>query len=132
MGAAIRQVEPAFAQLGGSDPDVDRRLGKALSRKARKSLEAPARAALRQQGPVDPAAVLAGARMSGDRAGLLLCGDAGVALSVVLREEAGRGADSPAAIAGALASKAELQDLVRFALSDEHFALRARLKMSVA
>lgn len=69
---------------------------------------------------------------TGNRAGLLACADLGLAARLVLRESGKDVPDDPGAIAPELlrahAAKAgPLADLLRFALSDDYFALRRSL-----
>jgi hypothetical protein len=69
---------------------------------------------------------------SGNRAGLLMCGDLRVAARILLREQA------PDAAAGAEAMREQarnagpLRELLRFAVSDEYFVLRECLGTSVS
>ncbi len=130
LGGVIRIAAPEFALLGKPDAELTRRLRKAMSGKALRSLEAlgPELSRLRT---LDLSAWLRGALASADRAGALLCGDAGVALQVMLRDDA-QGARRPegtAALADAIRGRRDLEDLLEFALSDDLFRLRAKLRL---
>lgn len=131
LGGAIRIAVPQFALLGKTDPELTRRLRKAMSGKAVRALEALAPELSRLRS-LDLTAWLRGALASADRAGALLCGDAGIALQVLLRGEARAHLklDSPAAVAGAVRGRREIAELLDFAVSDEYFRLRAKLRIA--
>ncbi len=71
---------------------------------------------------------------TGNRAGLLVCGDLRVATQIVLAESeaAGGGAEAgPAQLKDAARKPGPLRDLLRYALSEEYFGLRESLGTSV-
>jgi tetratricopeptide (TPR) repeat protein len=130
LGDCIRVVVPDFDALGQRDDARVRTLRKLLPRKALRALEEPAREVA--QGPVpDLGRTLQGLFASGNRAGLLVCGDPAVALTMVLREDpsfaAGRAPESQESIVRAVRERADLGALLNFAVSEELFALRDRV-----
>lgn len=126
VAAAVRSVVPAHP---GEDV-LARRLAKAMSRRARRALERPARALAKGVATnVDGWAAAAAA--TADRAGLVLCGDVPTALHAILRTAAGEPVEGPAAAAAARTRPDALALLV-FAASEEHFALRQRLRLAIA
>ena len=129
LGDCVRVVVPGFEGLGRRDDGRVRTLKKLLPRRVVRMLEEPARAL--DRGPVpDVGLTLHGLYASANRAGLLSCGDPAVALSMVLREDPGfvpSRAESPEAMAAAVLERADLRDLVSFAVSEELFALRERV-----
>jgi hypothetical protein len=132
LGAAIRLVEPAYAGTGAVAPELERRLARALSRKARRALEETARLAAGVRAPFSPEALARSAERSADRAGLLLAGDPGVALGLLLRDGAGARPETTEAIAAAGVGRPDLVELLLFAVSEEHLRLRVRLGLAVA
>ncbi len=117
-------------------PDLPKRLQKALPRRQRKALEE----LLKQRAPdlarvPDYAAYLRGVEHSANRAGLALSNDLANAIMHLSREipelESKR-FNSTEEIAGALARQPSLCELLRFAVSEEYFILRGRLKLSIA
>jgi hypothetical protein len=71
---------------------------------------------------------------TGNRAGLLMCGDLGTAAHVIMRETAGNGASDPTPelVRARAAEPGPLRELLRYAVSEEYFALRASLGTAVA
>jgi tetratricopeptide (TPR) repeat protein len=132
VGAAIRLVEPAFAGAGAPDPALERRLSRALSRKAARALVEPARLAAGSRGPFVPEAPIGGAARSADRAGLLLAGDPGAALGLLLADGTAGRPETAAAIAAAGRGRPDAAELLRFAVSEEHLRLRVRLGLALA
>jgi len=121
---------PEFDALGQRDDGRVRTLRKLLPRKALRALEEPARELA--GGPVpDLRRTLQGLFASGNRAGLLVCGDPAVALTMVLREDpafaAGRTPESQETIVRAVRERADLRALLNFAVSEELFTLRDRV-----
>ena len=130
LGDCIRLVVPEFDGLGRRDEGRIRTLRKLLSRKALRALEEPAREIAR--GPVpDLAKTLQGLFASGNRAGLLICGDPAVALTMVLREDPAftqaRATESQESILRAVRERADLRALLTFSVSEELFTLRERV-----
>lgn len=64
---------------------------------------------------------------TGNRAGLLLCLDLRAAALAVLRAEKLEGPPSGAALRGLAKENEALRELIRFAISDDYFALRVKL-----
>jgi hypothetical protein len=132
LAAAVRQAVPGFTGIGEPGEGLVRQVGKALPRKLRRPIEqlSPALAA-------DQTGVIAwyGAmHATADRAGLLLAGDLPSALTLALRD----GAPAPPhpetaeELRAAVESRPDLQALLRFAASEDHFRLRQKLKMAIA
>jgi tetratricopeptide (TPR) repeat protein len=133
LGSAIRIFAPQSRWLGKPDEGQTRQLNKALSRRARKALEAAVQSLAAQAKAPDLEQVLDGLTFSEDRAGLLLSGDVSVALSLVPRQDSPAGGTPPDQatdeIVHAILRQPRLEQLLRFALSDEHFELRQKLTM---
>jgi hypothetical protein len=130
LGDCIRVVVPEFDALGRRDDARVRALRKLLPRKALRALDEPAREVA--GGPVpDLRRMLQGLFASGNRAGLLVCGDPAVALTMVLREDpafaAGRAPESQESIVRAVQERADLRALLNFSVSEELFTLRDRV-----
>jgi tetratricopeptide (TPR) repeat protein len=131
VAAAVRVVVPSYAGLGRPSDELLRRVGRALSRRARRTLEEPARALAVLPSPPDLAAWAQAAAATADRAGLVLSGDLPSALGVLLRDADGRAPQGARAIAAARA-RPEARALLVFASTDAHFALRQRLRVAIA
>ena len=130
VAALVRLVVPGWTGAGRQDEDVARRMARALSRKGRKAIEAPARALAAQRGGIDLAAFRVAATSTADRAGLVLCGDVPTALALIVREPGAR-AEAPEIVADAQ-RREETRALLAFAAEEAHFALRQRLRVAVA
>ncbi|XXF81048.1 Adventurous gliding motility protein K [Myxococcaceae bacterium GXIMD 01537] len=133
FGNSIRIHAPQFSALGRRNDEAVKQLRKAYSRKAIKALEEPAMA-LGNATKVEMGALVESLSWSADRAGLLLCVDIGVGLSLVLREDptfAAAKVDSPEPILQAVRAREDLKDLVTFSVSDDFFRLRQRLGLSL-
>jgi tetratricopeptide (TPR) repeat protein len=130
VAAAVRQVEPGWAGAGQPSEDLVRRVGRALSRKARKALEGPARALARGRGAIDLAALRVAASSTADRAGLVLCGDVPTAIALLVREPGARAAGDE--IVAEARGREETRALLSFATDEAHFQLRQRLRVAVA
>jgi tetratricopeptide (TPR) repeat protein len=128
LAAAVRQIVPGYQGLGVPPEAMSRAVARALPRRVRRALEAPARAVAAGPAP-DVAAFHAALRSTADRVGLLLAGDVAAALALVLREG---GPVAPGAVAAAARARAELHQLLRFAVSEEHLGLRQRLRLAIA
>ncbi|MBI2392431.1 MAG: tetratricopeptide repeat protein [Deltaproteobacteria bacterium] len=118
---AATAIAAAVAPFGGTLPvvdgeDLERRLGKAIDRVSRRSLESLAR----KVAPFDPEAFARAIEQGAVRVAYLLTGDLGSALTSVRRVERIHVADvgRPGTTTG---------DLMRFALGDDAIALRRRL-----
>jgi hypothetical protein len=79
LGNAVRVVAPSFNRLGKPDPDMTKRLKKAMSGKAIKALEGVV-GELERAKTLDVGVWLQASSWSADRAGLLLSGDIAAAL----------------------------------------------------
>ncbi|HET6981409.1 MAG TPA: tetratricopeptide repeat protein, partial [Myxococcaceae bacterium] len=130
LGDCIRLVVPGFEGLGRRDEERIRTLRKLLPRKALRALEEPARQVA--DGPVpDLGKTLQGLFASGNRAGLLVCGDPAVALTMVLREDpafsASKAPESKESVLHAVRDRADLRALLTFSVSEELFTLRDKV-----
>lgn len=130
LGNSVRISEPEWMELGRRSEEQSKQLRKAYSRRALKVLEEAAGALVAQPQAPSLEATVAGLAFSGDRAGLLLCADVAAGLGLMLREEAPPGAPKPETAEATLAAvreRADVRELVPFALSDDFFRLRQRL-----
>jgi tetratricopeptide (TPR) repeat protein len=133
LGASLRASNVDIPRFGTNDPDFTKRVRKALPNKVLKELE-QLRPAL-ERGKLDVATFAQGLNYSADRAGLLFSGDVAGSLNLLLREDPQVG---PAKIEGfeqlhALAARrADLRELMNFAISDDFFRLRQRMRMAIA
>jgi len=133
FGNSVRIFAPQFTALGRNNEEQVRQFRRAYSRKALKSLE-PAALELGPQPRVELEPVMEGFGFSADRAGLLMCGDVSVGLTLVLREDpnfASMRLDNPEPLLQALRERADLKQLLSYALSDDFLRLRQRLGFTV-
>lgn len=133
LGNSVRIHLPDWEGLGRRNDEHSRQLRKAYSRKALKLLEEPAHAVAGAAKP-QLEAVVQGLMFSADRAGLLVAADLNAALGLIVREEAQQGhpkADSAEAVAGIVQQRADLKELIAFAVSDDFFRLRQRLGIAL-
>jgi hypothetical protein len=70
---------------------------------------------------IDVAAWAAGAQLTANRAGLLVCGDLSSAIAAVSADPGGKG----------LTAEEAVQDLIRWNVSSEHLALREQLGLAI-
>ena len=133
FGNAIRVHVQQFNGLGRRNDETTKQLKKAFSRKAMKASEGPAQT-LSEQSKIDVAAVDA-LGFSADRAGLLVCGDPSVGLTMVLREDpnivANRQDGTTDGILQAVRERADLKALLSWLLTDDFFRLRQRIGLSL-
>jgi hypothetical protein len=133
FGAAARAVSPEFNRLGTANPELTKRVRKALPGRALKALEAPVQALASMRG-VDLAAWVGAIPLTADRFGLLGSGDVIAGLNLLLREDpsiAGKRLDTSEAMIAAMAERRDLQELIGFVLSDDHFRLRGKMKIAL-
>jgi hypothetical protein len=131
LAAAMRQIVPAFATFGRPSDELVRRVGRALTRRARRALEGPARAVALLPAAPDLAAWATAAGATADRAGLVLAGDLPAALGVLLRDPDGRSPQGARAVSAARA-RPDARALLVFASTEAHFVLRQRLRVAIA
>jgi tetratricopeptide (TPR) repeat protein len=131
IGAAIRIFAPSLRLLGHPTDELTKQLARNCSRKTRKALESAVEG-ISDQMSLELDRWMDGMTFSADRAGLLVSGEVSGALGLALREEtnatAERGALEPAAL---IRRRPRLEQLAAFALSDEHFELRAQVGIAV-
>ncbi|HET8539248.1 MAG TPA: tetratricopeptide repeat protein [Anaeromyxobacter sp.] len=133
--AAIRVVVPGHAPGGPADEGRVRQLAKRLSRRARRAVEEPARALAAPPAAPDLDAWRAASAATADRAGLVLCGDLSAAIAVLAREGTPRpthGAPTPAPTRETASTLPRVLAVLAFAASEEHLALRQRLRVAIA
>lgn len=133
FGSSIRIHAPQFSALGRRNEESVKQLRKAYSRKALKALEVPA-TALGDAQKVELAPWLDSLDYSADRAGLLICGDVTVGLSMVLREDpnfAGARLDSSEPVLQAVRDGERLRTLLAWSFTDDFFRLRQRLGLAL-
>jgi len=130
MAAVVCQTVPGYAGTGQPSERLVRSVGRALPRKLRKVLEEPSRALARAPAP-SVSAWQAGLSATADRIGLFFATDLVAALEVVQRE-GGVPAESLADLLAAARGRPGLRQLLLFAVSEEHFRLRQRLKLAIA
>ncbi len=131
VGAALRLVHRgAQVTVGRPDADLERKLGKLLSRKAKRQLEEL------QPGPwCSPAdggaAWVRSLRATPDRAGLALAGDVESALAAAASSEVAQ-AEPGESVSSRVRQSEALAELCSFAVSDELSQLRAALRLALA
>ncbi|PTL76885.1 tetratricopeptide repeat protein [Vitiosangium sp. GDMCC 1.1324] len=133
FGNSVRIYAPQFTALGRNNEELVKQYRRAYSRKALKALE-PAALELGPQSKVELEPVLEGLSYSADRAGMLMCGDVSVGLTMVLREDpnfATARVDQAEPLIQALRERADLQQVLSYILTDDFMRLRQRLGLSV-
>jgi hypothetical protein len=133
FGNSVRIFAPQFTALGRNNEEMVRQYRRACSRKALKALE-PAALELGPQSKVELEPVVEGFGFSADRAGLLMCGDVSVGLTLALREDptfANVRVENAEPLFQALRERADLRQLLSYALSDDFMRLRQRLGFTV-
>jgi tetratricopeptide (TPR) repeat protein len=88
----------------------------------------------RAQAKVELESALAGMAFSADRAGVLMCGDVSVGLTMVLREDpnfATARLDNAEPLLQALRERADLQQILTYVLSDDFLRLRQRVALAL-
>ncbi len=133
FGNSIRIFAPLFTALGRNNEEMVRQYRRAYSRKALKALE-PAALELGPQSKVELEPVLEGMAFSADRAGVLMCGDVSVGLTMVLREDpnfATARLDNAEPLLQALRERADLQQILTYVLSDDFLRLRQRVALAL-
>ena len=130
LGDCIRLVVPDFEGLGQRDEERIRTLRKMFSRKTLRALENPAWEVAHGKVP-DLGKTLQGLFASGNRAGLLVCGDPAIALTMVLREDpafaSSKTPEDSESVVRAVRERADLRALLTFSVSEEFFTLRDRV-----
>jgi tetratricopeptide (TPR) repeat protein len=132
LAAAVRLVRPGWSGTGEPGAGLERQVARALPRRLRRPLEALAERL--DPGRVDVIGWYASLAATADRAGLLLSGDPPAALLVSLRDGAPppQRPETGLEIRDAVRARPDLQMLLRFAASEDHFGLRQKLKLAIA
>jgi cellulose synthase operon protein C len=134
VGSAIRVVQPSARIVGKPNEDLEKKIGKALSRKARRSLEELVPTFTRPA-PDGGLPWARGLSYNADRAGLALAGDLASALTAAAAvdgaKELANGVTAESIVA-AVRGHAGLGELCRFAVTDELGQLRSFLRLAVA
>ncbi len=133
FGNSIRIYAPSFSGLGRPNEESIKQLKRAYSRKALKALEPPALEILTAS-RLDLQSTVDAFGFSAERAGLLMCGDVAVGLSMVLREDpnfSGVRVEGSDPVLQALRERLDLRELMTYALSDDFFRLRQRLGVAL-
>jgi hypothetical protein len=131
VGNAVRIFYPDYP-LGRRNDELVKQLKKAFSRKALKSLEGAA-LAMTTANDIDVVQTLEWLSWSGNRAGLLMCGDVAAGLNMILRLDANQSspkADPTEPIAPMIETRLDVRDALVFVLSDEFFKLRQKLGLA--
>ncbi|WNG46847.1 tetratricopeptide repeat protein [Archangium minus] len=134
FGNSVRIYAPQFTALGRNNEELVRQYRRAYSRKALKALE-PAALELGPQSKVELAPVLEGLSYSADRAGMLMCGDVSVGLTMVLREDpnfATARVDQAEPLLQAVRERTDIQQVLAYILTDDFLRLRQRLGLAIA
>ncbi|MGZ3460241.1 MAG: tetratricopeptide repeat protein, partial [Archangium sp.] len=133
FGNSVRIYAPHFTALGRHNEEMVKQYRRAYSRKALKALE-PAALELGPQSKVELEPVLEGLGFSADRAGVLMCGDVSVGLTLVLREDphfASARVDNAEPLLQALRERADLRQVLSYVLSEDFLRLRQQLGLSL-
>lgn len=134
LGSGVRAANPDYAGLGKRNEDTTKQVKKAMNRKALKSMEILAQQLVGKASPPDVHATIESLGWSADRAGLLLSGDVASGLGMLLRDDpnfSGVKIDSSDPVVTAIRLRPDLQEGLRYVLSDDFFRLRQRLGISL-
>lgn len=127
---------PIATYPGESLDDLAKKVNKALPRKVRKAMEELMREKAPEVAKVpDYDAYLRGSDHSANRTGLCMCNDLPQALMHLQREVPelqDKRLNTTEEIVAALSRQASFCELLRFAVSEEYFRLRTRMKFSIA
>jgi hypothetical protein len=131
IGNAVRIFSPEYP-LGRRNDEVTKQLKKSLSRKSLKALETAAM--MLATADVDVVQTLEWLAWSGNRAGLVMCGDVAAGLNLILRHDANQSsprAEPSEPVAHLVEGRLDLRDALVFVLSDEFFKLRQKLGLGL-
>ena len=133
LGNSVRIHQQGFDGLGRRNDEQSKQLRKAYSRKSLRLLEEPAQAAVAlTKVVIEP--IVQGLMFAADRAGLVVSADPTAGLNLILKEEVPANQprpESPEAIAQAVHTRADLKELMTFAITDDFFRLRQRIGVSL-
>ncbi len=133
LGNSVRIHQPTFDGLGRRSDEQSKQLRRAYSRKALRALEEPAQAAVSlTKIVIEP--IVQALMFAADRAGLVVSADPTAGLNLILKEELPGNQAKPEtaeAIAAAVQSRADLKELMTFAITDDFFRLRQRVGVSL-
>ncbi len=132
IGRSLDKAFPALAVGDAAELEaLTKKVGSALSRKAKAALAMPLQELAAHPRSVDLGAHLAANAFTENRAGLVLAGAFDAAARLVARDTGTTLAGDTAAMVTALENNPQLADLVSFVLSDEHFQARQALKLAI-
>ncbi len=133
LGNSVRIHQPNFDGLGRKNEEQSKQLRRAYSRKSLRILEEPALAAANlTRVAIEP--IVQGLMFAADRAGLLVSADPTAGLNLILKEEMVATQAKPEtgeAIALAVQGRADLRELMTFAINDDFFRLRQRIGVAL-
>ena len=133
LGNSVRIHQPVFEGLGRKSEEQSKALRRAYSRKSLRLLEEPAASSLPlNKVVIEP--IVQGLMFAADRAGLVVSADPTAGLNLILREEVPANQPRPEsaeAIAHAVNARADLKELMTFAITDDFFRLRQRVGVSL-
>jgi hypothetical protein len=132
LAAAVRQAVPGFEGIGEPGDGLVRQAFQAMPRRLRRPIQEIAGRLAGEQ--ADVVAWYRAISCTADRAGLLLAGDVPTGLLLVMRDSAPAPPrpEAAAEVLAAIRARPDLQELLRFAASEEHFRLRQTLRMAIA
>lgn len=134
LSAVGLAIDPTFAPFApaGDTADLAKRIGKALSRAAKKALSELVPTLNAERGTIDLNRYLLAAPLTRVRAGMALANDFEAALRLTAREYGvNYNLNEPATLAAAAAAVPAIRELFAFALSEEYFTLRKKLHFAV-
>lgn len=121
VAEALRQVDPSFSRFGTRNEQLAQLVSRAFGRSERKALEP---LLPRFAGAVNFGAFTWGMAYTSHRFGLCTAGDPLAAVRVITRDN---GRPQPP-----LEERADVRELIAFAVSEEHLALRQKLRIALA
>jgi tetratricopeptide (TPR) repeat protein len=132
IGRSQDKTFPVLVDVDVAEAEaLAKKVGGALSRRARGQLEGPLGELATASRTLDLNAFLQAAPLSENRAGLLLAGAIDVAVRLVARDHGTRLAGNTASLLQTIGATPALADLFAFVVSDEFFQARQALKLAI-